>query len=294
MGATTYIFQENRPDGHDPWELGDSEPICGITSCLAQCGLYLHFQSRRRYVIHDVPADDQENNRLVLGQVLTTPDCPGPDYDGHSIVILDEMIRADHIIPVAVDTDSGDPYVAGFPISGLYNNRYEKPLTQQVTCYAEEVEYECETQNDLAGRWVIPILRIIDWPGWFIRLHITGSMPNCVGFPMAFRDIARMVFSINHTASWSYSLYEINQDRDLWDQFGYDYCVMQPPVNFYVFFPVLFCDTTLDMWLMTQAIPVNDHDEQYLNLPVDSASPFCRGPTLDIEEARLFKELPAP
>jgi len=292
MGRFTYIFQEGRIDHGSEcyqWEvLGDSEPICGVMDCFPWCDEYLNYRSRRRYVLHDVAEGQEQSNRLQLCQLMTWPDSLDFDWSVTSGgVNLVDMLRADRIKPVTVRTDIGDPFIEGFPLEELHNTHYHKPITQWVWCgMSWELEWACREVSYMAGRWVIPILRIVNWPGWQIRLRLQGQMPHCVQWGTgsgSTKTIAQLRFSINHAHSWSFSMAELNQEQELWQHVSDDYCQTQE-VDFYLFADVLFCDTVLDMWLVSP-----DDDRCYSGLPIADRGPFCEGPTLNITEARLFK-----
>jgi hypothetical protein len=294
-----WVHQESQLD-HYPWtELGDSEELFWYHSCCTSCGPLLHVNNSRRFPIHDVPADSPGDHRLQLGALITYPNiCDvGPQTRGR----MRNIIPADKIQPVTVRThdEAGNPLSPPYEVEGLYRSQYNHPHCDWPTCLNNELTYHCHDGGGpqpltLQGRLVVPILRIVNWPGWQLSMHVSGQVPKSVryqwdGNPAFLDGCFRFKVSSVHTQSWSMYMRELNTDADgtpcaggLWEWEPYDFCENQP-VSFDLFVDVLWCDQVVDMFQM------HPFDNEYFaGHPIATQMMMTNDYCLNISNVRLW------
>jgi len=284
MGTRFWTHQKDMPDT-DPWqELGDSETLGEIPLCEAQEPLrrpLIRTIAHRRFPLERTPfGDPPSGESLQLGALLTGPDADYPKVSAHSSWgELRDIICADEIQPVVVDTTTG-------MVSGLFNSGYDLGRSEvparrsngELTgyCYASVI----------AGRRVHPLLRIVDWNGYTLRLRFSGTVPKACYYPgeIPSKRIVRVRFGLNETNSWAHVIAEINENQELWtlDDTGLSPWCRHWTLTFDAWLPLPFCDTTVDMWMVS-----DDDDARFQGEPISEMQPWADGPDLSIIGAQV-------
>ena len=105
-------------------------------------------------------------------------------------------------------------------------------------------------------RWVVPIARVVGWPGFWLKLHVTGEVPyGCFyydqyGNPVYDRFV--LMFQQLHTNSWSQANTPVNINATTdppyslwdWDSGAWQWCRTQL-VDFDLWFELPYCDTLI-------------------------------------------------
>lgn len=295
MGATHYVSQESALET-DPWVLGSSEEISWIQHCNPLCGVYLPFRGHRRFPIHDVPEETADNHRFLLHGQYWYPDTPDCSPLSSQCQIQD-MVRGQHVEPVKVNCHEwdGTPKVPPFIVTRLFNDVFERPICDWPSCGPGGLTYYCNAPGGLVrpviGRWVIPILRVVGWPGWWLKFHVTGHVPIDTKEADE-HGIFRLLVDWVHTNSWYTNPIDINLRADppysLW---GWDpgadhsWCHTQS-VNFDLWLQVPFCDTILCAWQAHW----QDAQEPWFHQPVSNTIQSSAESRLNFGEPRLYCE----
>lgn len=279
-----FTIHQEQSIATDPWELGSYEDI-GIGGFGP-----VPVQVRRRFPLQRTPIGDPPvPNRLkVIAETCGDPDCPTVECT------FTNFVCADEIEPVNVIAEGDPPY--SIELGSLHTRQYNKgdsgPAYNPSGECAQPIEMYCGTTNYRMHRWVLPICRIAGWPGWTLKLNVSGTVPwnTLVVDSQPTHDApCRMRASVVHTYSWSYVMGEINPDLTLWgwDQ-SKDPCTDKQNVNFNLYFCLPWCDCVVDWWM----VAAKDDGYPYNGHPVAEGSDWCDGPHLQINSATL--EPPAP